>query len=230
MLNEFNQIVGQEIINWTPKEKPANSIINGSYCVLEPLDINKHATQLFDSFLIDNQGESWTYLPYGPFNSCDEFKSWLKSTLADKDTQLYSILDIKNHCPVGIAGYLRINPEHGVIEIGHLHFSKLLQKTPAATEAMYLMMSYVFDTLKYRRYEWKCNSLNIASREAAVRLGFTFEGIFRQSNVFKHRNRDTAWFSILDCEWPALKTKFKSWLNPENFDAKGTQKISLSVI
>jgi RimJ/RimL family protein N-acetyltransferase len=129
--------------------------------------------------------------------------------------------------PIGISGYLRINPEDGSIEVGHLHFSKLLQKTPAATEAMYLMMQYAFDNLKYRRYEWKCDSLNQPSRDAALRLGFKFEGIFRQHMVRKDRNRDTAWFSIIDSEWPSLKEKFQKWLQPNNFDDHGYQRISL---
>jgi RimJ/RimL family protein N-acetyltransferase len=142
---------------------------------------------------------------------------------------LYAISN-NNNLPIGIAGYLRINPEHGVIEVGHLHYSKLLQKTPAATEVMYLMMRYIFDDLGYRRYEWKCNSLNEASKNAALRLGFKFEGIFRQSNVFKKYNRDTAWFSIIDSEWIAIKERFHRWLDPNNFDAKGKQIISLSAL
>ena len=155
-------------------------------------------------------------------------RSWLHLTMAkEQDTLLYAILDSQNHVPVGISGYLRINPEHGVLEVGHLHFSKLLQKTPAATEAMYLMMEYAFGVLNYRRYEWKCNSLNQASKDAALRLGFTYEGTFRQSNVFKNHNRDTSWFSILDHEWPAINKKLRQWLEPCNFDAQGNQKTRL---
>ena len=145
------------------------------------------------------------------------------------DTQLYAILNT-DHMPIGIAGFLRINPEHGTIEIGHLHYSKLLQRTPAATEAMFLLMRYAFDDLNYRRYEWKCNSLNIPSIKSALRLGFKFEGIFRQSNVFKGHNRDTAWYSIIDSEWPALKDKLQHWLDPKNFDQDGKQIFSLGKI
>jgi RimJ/RimL family protein N-acetyltransferase len=228
--NEFNQIIGNEISEPFPKESPPKVRMHGTYCILEPLDIARHSSLLFDALLQDNDGSSWTYLPYGPFDSCAEFQDWLTSTTSESDTILYAILDSKNQAPIGISGYLRINPEHGVIEVGHLHFSKLLQKTPAATEAMYLMMNYAFETLKYRRYEWKCNSLNQASKDAALRLGFTYEGTFRQSNVYKNRNRDTAWFSILDHEWPNLKKKLEQWLEPSNFDMQGKQKISLRAI
>ncbi|MGB6976792.1 MAG: GNAT family protein [Gammaproteobacteria bacterium] len=204
--------------------------MKGRYCLLEPLDIDKHAAQLFDSLAIDNKGESWTYLPYGPFSTCDEFRNWLKATTAEIDTVLYAIVDAKTQLPIGICGYLRINPEHGVIEVGDLHYSKLLKKTPTATEAMYLMMYHAFEELKYRRYEWKCNSLNQASRDAAERLGFKFEGIFRQNNIFKGRNRDTAWFSIIDSEWPGIKERLQKWLSPSNFDKNGNQIVTLREI
>ncbi len=215
--NQFNQTIGYSIKNWQHKAVPSKLKMVGDYCQLELLDIPKHAKKLFNCLSIDNDGSSWTYLPYGPFATCDDFSLWLQKTADLSDTVLYAILD-KHDLPIGIAGYLRINSEHGVIEVGHLHFSKLLQKTPAATEAMYLMMAYAFDELKYRRYEWKCDSLNQPSRNAAERLGFKFEGVFRQCNVFKDRNRDTAWFSILDSEWPAIKNKFINWLHPNNFD------------
>lgn len=228
--NEFNQIVGDLVENWSPAKRPPANVMRGNYCLLEPLDINKHAAELFDSLSIDNQGESWTYLPYGPFNTVDDFQDWLKKTMADKDTLLFVILSAKTQLPIGIAGYLRINPDHGVIEVGHLHFSKLLKRTPVSTEAMYLMMRHIFEELKYRRYEWKCHSLNQASCNAALRLGFKFEGIFRQSHVFKNRNRDTAWFSILGHEWPEIKEKFIKWLRPSNFNADGEQIVSLREI
>lgn len=221
--NEFNQPVGQFVDHWQPLHRPVPNILHGEYCILEPMDIDKHATKLLQNLSVDNNGESWTYLPYGPFNSVNEFNHWLKETMLDKDTLLFTALDAKIREPIGIAGYLRINPEHGSIEVGHLHFSKFMKKTPAATEAMYLMMSYIFDELKYRRYEWKCNALNQASRNAALRLGFKFEGIFRQCNVFKSRNRDTAWFSIIDSEWPEIKNKFEKWLSLDNFDSDGNQ-------
>lgn len=227
--NEFNQIIGYPIRKWQHKAVPSKSIMIGNYCKLELLDITKHAKKLFNSLSIENDASSWTYLPYGPFSTDEDFSLWLQKTSDLPDTVLYTILN-KDDLPIGIAGYLRINSEHGVIEVGHLHFSKLLQRTPSATEAMYLMMSYAFDELRYRRYEWKCDSLNEPSRNAAERFGFKFEGIFRQCNVFKDRNRDTAWFSLLDSEWPTVKNKFINWLHPTNFDEVGNQKLRLNEI
>lgn len=228
--NEFNQLVGQEISDWKPRQPPTAKLLAGRFCSLEPIDIAKHAAQLYHNLLVENNGESWTYLPYGPFNDLDAFVQWLEETMQYSDILLYAVIDNQSNQPIGITGYLRINPQHGSIEVGHLHYSKFLKRTLAATEVMYLMMSYVFDELHYRRYEWKCNSLNHPSRNAALRLGFTFEGIFRQSNVFKNRNRDTAWFSIIDSEWPALKEKFQRWLSPNNFDKNGNQKYRLQDI
>lgn len=228
-MNEFNQPVGKLIENWMPVKRPDLKLLKGNYCFIEPINVMKHAKQLFENFSYDNRGESWTYLPYGPFESIEVFCDWINETQAMFDTELYAILNQYNEA-IGIAGYLRINPEHGVIEIGHIHFSKHLQKTPAATEAMYLMMKYAIEDLGYRRYEWKCNTLNQASQDAALRLGFKFEGIFRQSHVLKNRNRDTAWFSIIDSEWPDLKRKFEAWLDPNNFDNSGKQQKSLNAI
>lgn len=228
--NQFGQLLGNPVENWTPCQKPAKKIIQGRYCILEPIDINKHAPKLFDVLAIDNRGESWTYLPYGPFATYDEFKDWLTKPTSADDILLYAVANSVTQETLGISGFLRINPEHGVIEIGHLHFSKLLKQTTLATETIYLMLRLVFDDYKYRRCEWKCNNLNEASRQAAERFGFTFEGIFRQCNVFKSRSRDTAWFSIIDSEWPKLKDKFEKWLHPNNFSASGKQILKLKQI
>lgn len=216
--------------NWTPRAHPSKPIIRGNFCSLEILDINKHARQLYEHLSFAKEEDFWANLPYGPFDSYKEFVDWLKIVLKDKTCLMYAILDIQTHQPMGYAGYLRINPEHGVIEVGSIFFSKLLQKTITATESMYLMMQYVFDELGYRRYEWKCNSLNQPSCDAALRLGFKFEGIFRQSNVFKGSNRDTAWFSILDSEWPIIKAKIRKWLEPSNFDKNCKQIVGLQDI
>lgn len=226
--NEFGQLVGELIENWVSLQKPDKICLQGRYCSLAPIKIEQHALELFDVLAIDNQGESWTYLPYGPFDSFAAFQDWLTKTLLDKDTLLYAILDAKTQQPIGISGYLRINPEHGVIEIGHLHFSKLLKQTPLATEAIYLMLKNAFEQYGYRRCEWKCHDLNTPSKKAAERFGFKFEGVFRQNFVFKNRNRDTAWFSIINSEWPALREKFEKWLRPENFDATGRQILKLT--
>lgn len=228
--NEFGQILGEKIIGWQVARRPDGSkVLQGSYCYLEPINVLKHGSALFHSLSLDNKGETWTYLPYGPFADEKDFCVWLEQVSQEQDTQLYAIFN-KEHQALGIAGYLRINPQHGVIEVGHLHYSRQLQKTPVATEAMYLMMKYSFDELGYRRYEWKCNSLNEASKAAARRLGFSFEGVFRQCNIFKNRNRDTAWFSILDSEWPQLNSRFSKWLADSNFDNDGKQRQRLSEI
>jgi RimJ/RimL family protein N-acetyltransferase len=228
--NQFGQTIGIQVENGQPRQAPYRKRMQGNACILEQLNIEKHAYQLFEALSVDNKGASWTYLPYGPFDSYEEFFRWISEITMKNDEMLYAILDIKTQIPIGICGYLRINPEHGSIEVGHLHYSKFLKRTLAATEAMYLMMYHIFEELHYRRYEWKCNSLNEASQKAAMRLGFKFEGIFRQSNVFKGHNRDTAWYSIIDSEWPALKEKFEKWLHPDNFDAQGNQIKKLTEI
>lgn len=220
--------LGIEVKNWQERNRPDATSMYGNYCILELFDFEKHGSQLFAALQISNSGESWTYLPYGPCFTLSEFDQCMKKICSDKDTLVYTILDAKTKQPVGVCGYLRINPEHGVIEVGHLHYSILLQKTAAATEAMYLMMKYAFDDLGYRRYEWKCNNLNEPSKKSAIRLGFTFEGVFRQSNVFKKHNRDTAWFSIIDSEWPAIKKRLENWLHSNNFDDQGKQIKNLS--
>ncbi len=225
--NEFDQMVGFQIENWQGVKIPPKTTMLGRYCFLEPLNLTKHAPKLFDALQLDNKGESWTYLPYGPFNKYQEFHAWLINNALFDDPLFYVIVDLKTQLPLGLASYLRINPEHGVIEVGHLHFSALLKKTPAATEAMYLMMYRAFEELGYRRYEWKCDSLNQPSRAAAERLGFKFEGIFRQDKVYKNRNRDTAWFSIIDNEWLEIKARLQKWLDPHNFDEDGKQKLAL---
>lgn len=226
--NQFGQLLGNFIEDWSTCQKPERISIHGRYCTLEPIILDKHAAKLFDALSIDNQGESWTYLPYGPFDTLGDFKDWLTSTMSDTNTILYAILDVKTQEPLGICGYLHITAEHGVIEIGHLHFSMLLKRTALATEAIYLMLRDAFDEHGYRRCEWKCNALNELSKQSALRFGFTFEGVFRQHCVFKNRNRNTAWFSIIDSEWQILKEKFEKWLHPDNFDAFSKQKLKLT--
>lgn len=222
-MNQFNQVLDEVIENWSGAKTPEAKVLNGRLITLEPIDVQKHGAKLFESFLFNNKGDSWTYLPYGPFNAYPEFESWLKRLILEKDVLLYALIDNKRLTPVGVAGYLRINPTDGSIEVGHVHYSNHLKKMSGATEAMYLLMKQVFDDWGYRRYEWKCHSMNEGSRKAALRLGFQFEGIFRQSNVIKGHNRDTAWFSIIDKEWPALKKRFENWLHHDNFDENGIQ-------
>lgn len=202
--------------------------MQGRWCRLEPLTVD-HAAELYAATSRDTTAHSWTYLPYGPFHSQAEYTAWIAERADSSDPLFFAIVDASTGRAVGVASYLRIDPANGVIEVGHLYFSPALQGTTAATEAMYLMMRYAF-ALGYRRYEWKCDALNAPSRHAASRLGFQFEGIFRQAVVVKGRNRDTAWFSVIDGEWPHLRARFEKWLAPGNFDAGGRQLCPLSEI
>ena len=202
--------------------------MEGRTCRVEPIDPTRHSADLFAAFSADAENRIWTYLPYGPFATLRDFQAWMENSCLGDDPLFHAVVDRASDKAIGVASYLRITPEVGVIEVGHINYSPALQKTPAATEAMYLMMARVFDELGYRRYEWKCNALNAASRNAAERLGFTFEGVFRQATISKGRNRDTAWFALLDRDWPAAKAAFQAWLDPSNFDAAGKQMQSLA--
>ena len=220
--NPFNQPVGLPLSDWSPPQRPEPIPLKGNFVLLEPLDPSTHAKALFEAYADDAAGCNWTYLPYGPFPTFEAYLAWLQKVSENASYQLYTIVPTTTGLPSGMAGYLRIEPEAGSIEVGHLHYSERLKKGSAATEAMFLMMRHAFE-LGYRRYEWKCDALNAGSRRAAERLGFVFEGIFRQALVYKGRNRDTAWYSIIDPEWPALKAAFEQWLDPVNFDAQGQQ-------
>ena len=202
--------------------------MDGTWARLEPLDAAAHADQLFDAFAADTAGRMWTYMFSGPFDDRAAFHAWVESRSQSRDPLFFTIVDRRLGRATGLASYLRIEPEHGVIEVGHIAFAPALQRTAAATDAMYLMMKTVFD-LGYRRYEWKCDALNAASRRAALRLGFSFEGIFRQAIVYKGRSRDTAWYSVVDREWPLLDAEFRRWLEPANFDAAGRQRTTLAI-
>ena len=187
---------------------PSKKKLIGKYCFLEPINIRKHSKDLYKNYSLDKKNVIWAYLPYGPFKSHGSFKKWLKSFCLNKDPFFYAIYSKKHNQYCGMASYLRITPEHGLIEVGHINYSPILQNTTEGTETMYLMMKNAFEVLGNRRYEWKCNNLNSASKYAAERLGFKFEGIFRQMFIFKGRNRDTAWYSIIDKEWPNYKKKY----------------------
>jgi len=197
---------------------------------LEPFDAGAHEAPLYES-LHGAEGDPhlWDYLPYGPFDR-QEWSEWFAASAASTDPLFFAVVDPIGGVPAGQASYLRIEPVHGVIEIGHIALGAAMQRTPAATEAMYLLARHAFDELGYRRLEWKCDALNARSRRAAERLGFTFEGIFRQHMIVKGRNRDSAWFSIIDGEWPPLRTAFEVWLSPENFDQAGRQLRPLGEI
>ena len=200
--------------------------MQGRFCSVVPLDANLHAPGLYRAFAKDADGRNWTYLPYGPFDREGDFVEWVQTSCTGADPMFHTVLDTLG-TPVGMASYLRIEPAAGAIEVGHIHFSPLLQRKPQSTEVMYLMMRRVFDELGYRRYEWKCDALNAPSRSAAERLGFVFEGVFRQATHYKGRNRDTAWYSIIDSEWPRIRDAFQAWLAPENFDEAGQQRQPL---
>ena len=228
-LNALGQAVGFTVDGWTPPVHPPRTPMRGRTCHTEPLDADHHGADLHAANALDTDGRNWTYLPYGPFATLDDYHLWLHTVGATADPQFHAILDLATGKPVGVASYLRIDPAAGSIEVGHINYSPALQRTIASTEAMYLMMKRAFD-LGYRRYEWKCNALNAPSRAAAQRLGFSYEGVFRQARVDKGRNRDTAWYAAIDREWPALDRAFQRWLDPSNFDGSGRQRVSLSAL
>ena len=226
--NELGQPIGFPLPDWTRRPRPPRTAMEGRFCIVEPVDPARHAADLHAANSLDREGRNWTYLPYGPFDRLDDYRLWLDRASAGDDPLFHAVIERQSGRAVGVASYMRIEPAHRVIEIGGIVFSPELQRKPGATEAMYLMARHVFEDLGYRRYEWKCDALNAPSRAAAQRLGFQYEGMFRQATVYKARNRDTCWFSILDSEWPALKTKFERWLDPANFDAEGRQRQNLT--
>lgn len=225
--NHLNQPIGPSLKGWSPPSPPSREPMEGRFCRLEPLDPNVHAEPLYAADMSDADGRSWTYFPYGPFESLEAYKAWMVSAGNGTDPLFFAICRKADHRPLGVASYLRIVPEGGSIEVGHIHFSGHLKRSPIATEAMFLMMKNAFE-LGYRRYEWKCDALNEASRSAAQRLGLSYEGTFRQATVYKGRSRDTAWYAAIDSEWPALKRAFAQWLDSSNFDENGQQLNRLS--
>jgi len=226
-LNNIGQSIGSPLPAWEPPPFPPREPMEGRFCRLEPLDPDRHAEALYTANAADADGRSWTYLAYGPFATLASYREWMSATCLGDDPQFFAIIDTASGLPAGVASYLRITPASGSIEVGHIHYSPSLVRKPAATEAIFLMMKRAFE-LGYRRYEWKCDSLNAASRAAAQRLGLSFEGIFRQATVYKGRNRDTAWYAAIDAEWPDLRAAFQTWLAPTNFDATGRQRTRLS--
>jgi RimJ/RimL family protein N-acetyltransferase len=228
--NEFGQPIGPALPGWTAPPLPPREVLTGRYCRVEPYDPARHARDLWEAQGDDPRGERWTYSFSGPYADFAAYEKWGRDAQASRDPQFYAIVDAASGRAVGSCSYLRIDPKHGVIEIGHIYFSPRLARTRAATEAMYLMMANAF-ALGYRRYEWKCDSCNLPSRAAATRLGFTYEGMFRQAIVNKGRNRDTTWFAIIDRDWNrGLRAAYLRWLDPANFDAQGGQKLRLSAL
>ncbi|MDQ4045341.1 MAG: GNAT family N-acetyltransferase [Chloroflexota bacterium] len=210
------------LANFAPRELPTTAPLEGARIIVRPTDVADDAAGLYAATR-DGDPALWDYLPYGPFTDETDFEQWLARHVADPTMLTETVVDGRSGQPVGSASYMRMDPEFGVVEIGHIFFGAALQRTPAATEALSLMMRHVFDDLGYRRLEWKCNAANVRSRRAAERLGFTYEGTFRQHLIVKGRNRDTAWFSTIDKEWPPIRSAFEAWLAPDNFDANGQQ-------
>ena len=219
------QKVGFELPGWVPPQMPEVDVLDGRLVRLERLNCDRHGAALFQAYA--EHDAVWTYLPVGPFHSSAQYQRWVRESETSTDPYFFAIQDKVSGKWAGVSSFLRISPSSGSIEVGFLTFSPQLQRTPAATEAMFLMMQWAFEA-GYRRYEWKCDALNVPSRRAAQRLGFSYEGVFRQATVVKGRNRDTAWFSIIDREWPALQEAFRVWLSPENFRPDGSQVERLS--
>ena len=227
MTNSPKPFLGKPV-DYTPAPYPKALSLSGVHVDLHPLN-RDHAPSLQRYFDESEHDAIWDYLPYGPFASAQDYGDWIDENTAAGDPHFFAVIDKSTNDAIGVASYLRINPKEGSIEVGHINFSPAMQGTIAATETMFLMMQWAFEN-GYRRYEWKCNALNLKSRAAAQRLGFSYEGIFRQASIAKGRNRDTAWFGIIDQEWPELKAAFQTWLNPDNFDDAGQQKQRLSAL
>lgn len=216
---------GEPLSGWSPPPPPGPEVMEGRYVRLERLDADRHAGDLHDAFFADPA--IWDYMAYGPFASAAVYYRWVREAAAGADPFFYAIRDLGTGHAGGVASYLRIAPASGSIEVGSITLAPVLQRSAAATEAMFLMMQWAF-CAGYRRYEWKCDALNIPSRRAAERLGFSYEGTFRQATVYRNRNRDTAWFAVIDKDWPALREAHEAWLSPTNFDANGRQRERLS--
>jgi len=226
-LNALGQTIGLDLEDTGLRPIPPRTAMTGRFCSVVPLSI-EHARDLYTAFREDPEDRIWTYLPNGPYHDAEAFRAWMHKAITWDDPLMHAI--VVDGRALGHASYLRISPKDASIEIGYINLSPALQRTKAATEVQFLMMQRAFEELGYRRYEWKCDALNTPSRRAAERLGFTYEGTFRQATHYKGRNRDTAWFSILDSEWPNLKAKFLRWLSDDNFGADGQQIRALAVV
>jgi RimJ/RimL family protein N-acetyltransferase len=223
-MNEFGQAIG-DAVDWSPGTPLGPVTLTGRTCRLEPLD-DSHLKGLYAALCVMSPPSIWTYMPRGPFDDLGSFSASIDQLRRTHDLVALAIV-LPDGTPVGVATYLRIDHANGTAEVGHITYSAAMQRSTAATEAMYLMAAHAFDVVGVRRYEWKCDALNEPSRRAAARLGFTYEGTFRQALVYKGRNRDTAWFAITDEEWPRRRAAFEAWLDPANFDPAGEQRHRL---
>ncbi|GAA1324075.1 GNAT family protein [Leucobacter albus] len=227
--NEYGQPIGEAVALQLPAPRPERVTLTGGYCQLEPLDAAVHAPALFAAYGAAGDGRDWTYLSVGPFATEAEYAGWAATASQQQDPLHFAVVERASGRPLGTLALLRQQPEHAVIEVGFVVFSPEMQRTVMSTEAHFLLMRYAFETLGYRRYEWKCDSLNQPSRRAAERLGFAYEGTFRNAVVYKGRSRDTSWFSIVAAEWPDMRRGFERWLTRDNFDADGGQLSPLRV-
>jgi RimJ/RimL family protein N-acetyltransferase len=219
--------VSEDLKNWAPRPRPERKPLDGRYVRLEPLSATAHGDGLFEAAATEGEESRFRWLPDQAPESRAAFQPWLEKVEASEDPLFFTVIDKASGKIAGRQTLMRIDPTYGVIEIGNILWGSLVARKPAATEAQFLFARYVFDVLGYRRYEWKCNDRNAPSKRAAERFGFTFEGVFRQHMIVKGENRDTAWYSILDSEWPALRRSYEQWLDPSNFDAQGRQKRRL---
>jgi RimJ/RimL family protein N-acetyltransferase len=229
-MNAYGQPIGPPVETWRERRQPARTAMDGRYCRVEPVDVERHARSLFAAYTQAPDDRDWTYLFSERPASIGLFRQHLTNLAASNDPLHYAVVERASDQAIGTASLMRIEPVHGVIEVGNIGYSPLLKRTPAGTEAMYLLMRRVFDELHYRRYEWKCDSLNAPSCAAAKRYGFRFEGVFRNAVVYKNRSRDTAWFSVIADEWPRIRAAFQIWLDPQNFDAHCRQQRPLAAI
>lgn len=227
--SEYNQPIGDPLEDFQAAKLPHGHRFTGRTATVEPL-AEKHLDSLVASLGGQAAAPHWTYMSQGPFDSDAALREFLSSIVPSTDPYFFAVVEPTTGQALGFLSLMRHQPEHGVIEVGWVTFGPRLQRSTATTEAQFLLMSLVFEDLGYRRYEWKCDALNADSRRAATRLGFTYEGTFRQAIVYKGRNRDTAWYSIIDSEWPSLKARFAAWLDPANFDSKGNQRVRLQDI
>ena len=222
--------LSEDLKNWQPRPRPERKPLEGRYVRLEPLEAARHGDELYAVSSVPDAAERFRWLFDYPPEDRAAFQPWLDKAEASQDPLFFVVIDKASGRVAGRQTLMRIDPAYGVIEIGNIYWGPLIARKPAATEAQFLFMQHVFDGLGYRRYEWKCNNLNEPSKRAAQRFGFSFEGVFRQHLVVKGENRDTAWYSVIDKEWPPLRRAYLQWLDPANFDAEGRQKRRLEEI
>jgi RimJ/RimL family protein N-acetyltransferase len=229
-INAYGQAIGPPVADWTERPAPPRTPMLGRYCRVEKLDVERHAADLWDAYSQETDARDWTYLTIGPFAEAAGYRAFAAGAAQSEDPLHHAVIDLATGKALGTLALARNDRGNGVIEIAFVVYSQRLQRTRAGTEAVFLLLCRAFDTLGYRRVEWKCDALNAPSRAAAMRYGFSFEGIFRQAVIYRGRSRDTAWHSIIDPEWPAIRAAFDQWLAPENFDADGRQRRALAEI